>query len=205
MDNTGFEFLFCGTGAADWDWSRYGRRGVRGSCATLVDGRVLLDCGATGFRSLLRWGVRPRALREVWFTHSHGDHCFPPEVAALLAARGPRAAPLVLRGTAPLLVMLGTALFIIFLTEFTSNTASAALLVPVFAAIAKPMGMPEAALVMMIGVGASFAFMMPVATPPNAIVFGSGQLRQSDMVRAGLVLNLVSTMLLGLWGWLVLL
>ncbi|MBQ3809320.1 MAG: hypothetical protein II839_00700, partial [Kiritimatiellae bacterium] len=59
MDNTGFEFLFCGTGAADWDWSRYGRRGVRGSCATLVDGRVLLDCGATGFRSLLRWGVRP--------------------------------------------------------------------------------------------------------------------------------------------------
>ena len=110
-----------------------------------------------------------------------------------------------LGGTAPLLVMLGTALFIIFLTEFTSNTASAALLVPVFAAIAKPMGMPEAALVMMIGVGASFAFMMPVATPPNAIVFGSGQLQQSDMVRAGLVLNLVSTLLLGLWGWLVLL
>ena len=75
----------------------------------------------------------------------------------------------------------------------------------VFAAIAGPMGMPEAALVMMIGVGASFAFMMPGATPPNAIVFGSGQLRQSDMVRAGLVLNLVSTLLLGLWGWLVLL
>ncbi|MBR6976531.1 MAG: DASS family sodium-coupled anion symporter [Ottowia sp.] len=110
-----------------------------------------------------------------------------------------------LGGTSPLLVMLGTALFIIFLTEFTSNSASAALLVPVFAAIAKPMGMPEAALVMMIGVGASFAFMMPVATPPNAIVFGSGQLRQSDMVRAGLVLNIVSTLLLGLWGWLVLL
>lgn len=110
-----------------------------------------------------------------------------------------------LGGTSPLLVMLGTALFIVFLTEFTSNTASAALLVPVFAAIAKPMGMPEAALVMMIGVGASFAFMMPVATPPNAIVFGSGQLKQSDMVRAGLVLNLVSTLLLGLWGWLVLL
>ncbi len=110
MKDDGFDFLFLGTGAADWDWSRYGRRGVRGSCATLVNGRVLLDCGATGFRSLVRWGVSPRALREVWFTHSHGDHCFPPEVAALLAARGPRAAPLRLRGTAPLLERLAAAL-----------------------------------------------------------------------------------------------
>ena len=105
-----FEILFCGTGAADWDWSRYGRRGVRGSCCTLLNRRVLIDCGATGFRSLVRWGGDPRALREVWFTHSHGDHCFPPEVAALLAARGRRAAPLRLRGTDPLLERLGAAL-----------------------------------------------------------------------------------------------
>ena len=42
-----FEVLFCGTGAADHDWEHYGRRGVRGSCSTLLDGRVLVDCGAT--------------------------------------------------------------------------------------------------------------------------------------------------------------
>ena len=68
-----FEVLFCGTGAADHDWEHYGRRGVRGSCSTLLDGRVLVDCGATGYRSLVRHGVSPRSVREVWFTHSHGD------------------------------------------------------------------------------------------------------------------------------------
>ena len=109
----GIEVLFCGTGAADWDWENYdtrGRRAMRGSCATLLDGRVMIDCGATGFRSLVRWGADPRRVREVWFTHSHGDHCYPPEVAALVAARGRRAAPLVLRGTVPLLERLGAAL-----------------------------------------------------------------------------------------------
>jgi phosphoribosyl 1,2-cyclic phosphate phosphodiesterase len=105
-----FEVLFCGTGAADHDWEHYGRRGVRGSCSTLLDGRVLVDCGATGFRALARHGVAPRSVREVWFTHSHGDHCHPGEIAALLDARGRRAAPLRLRGTAPLLARLAPAL-----------------------------------------------------------------------------------------------
>lgn len=105
-----FEVLFCGTGAADYDWSRYGERGVRGSCSTLLDGRVLVDCGPTGFRAIARLGVDPRRLREVWFTHSHSDHCSSAQVAALLAARGPRAAPLRLRGTAPLLSRLSAEL-----------------------------------------------------------------------------------------------
>ena len=81
--------------------------------------------------------------------------------------------------------------FIIFLTEFTSNTASAALLVPIFISIAQSLGMPEIGLALIIGLGASCAFMLPVATPPNAIVFGSGQVKQSEMVKAGFVLNLV--------------
>lgn len=110
MAHDGIEVRFCGTGAADWDWNRYGEQGVRGSCATLLGGRTLIDCGTTGFRSLVRWGADPRALREVWFTHSHGDHCSPDEVAALLAARGRRAAPLRLRGTAPLLDRLAASL-----------------------------------------------------------------------------------------------
>ena len=89
------------------------------------------------------------------------------------------------------LIGLLVATFIIFLTEFTSNTASAALLVPIFISIAQSLGMPEIGLALIIGLGASCAFMLPVATPPNAIVFGSGQVKQSEMVKAGFVLNLV--------------
>ncbi len=106
-----------------------------------------------------------------------------------------------LTGAGPFVIILGVTTFIIILTEFTSNTASAALLVPVFAAIAERMGMPPAVLVLMIGIGASCAFMLPVATPPNAIVYGTGQIRQSDMVRAGAVLNVFCVIVLTLWGY----
>lgn len=89
-------------------------------------------------------------------------------------------------------VILAVATFIIFLTEFTSNTASAALLVPVFASIASTMGLPKEMLVMVVGLGASCAFMLPVATPPNAVVFGTGLVKQSEMVKAGFFINLAS-------------
>ena len=91
--------------------------------------------------------------------------------------------------------------FIIFLTEFTSNTASAALLVPIFISIAQSLGMPEIGLALIIGLGASCAFMLPVATPPNAIVFGSGQVKQSEMVKAGFVLNLVCIVVIATVGY----
>lgn len=104
--------------------------------------------------------------------------------------------------TAPIIVvMLAVSAFIIFLTEFASNTASAALLVPVFAAIAEQMGLPTEVLVMIIGIGASCAFMLPVATPPNAIVFGTGLIKQSEMVRTGVILNIISTFIVGLWAY----
>ena len=109
-----------------------------------------------------------------------------------------------LTGASPLMVILGVTAFIVILTEFTSNTASAALLVPVFAAIAERMGMPPAILVLMIGIGASCAFMLPVATPPNAIVYGTGKVAQRDMLRAGAVLNAVSILVLTGWGYFVL-
>ncbi|MFY1027542.1 transporter [Actinobacillus seminis] len=89
------------------------------------------------------------------------------------------------------LIGLLVAAFIIFLTEFTSNTASAALLVPIFISIAQSLGMPELGLALIIGLGASCAFMLPVATPPNAIVFGTGEVRQREMVKAGIILNIV--------------
>ncbi|RUT66550.1 Anion transporter [Morganella morganii] len=98
-------------------------------------------------------------------------------------------------------IMLAVATFIIFLTEFTSNTASAALLVPVFATVAQALGMPEALLTLIIGFGASCAFMLPVATPPNAIIFGSGYIKQREMVRVGVWLNLLSVVIITLFAW----
>ena len=83
------------------------------------------------------------------------------------------------------------ATFIIFLTEFTSNTASAALLVPIFISVAENMGLNPLGLSLIIGLGASCAFMLPVATPPNAIAYGTGKVRQKDMVKAGFVLNIL--------------
>ncbi|OOF51444.1 transporter [Rodentibacter trehalosifermentans] len=99
------------------------------------------------------------------------------------------------------LIGLLVATFIIFLTEFTSNTASAALLVPIFISIAQSLGIPEIGLALIIGLGASCAFMLPVATPPNAIVFGSGQVKQSEMVRAGVVLNVICVFVIATFGY----
>ena len=95
------------------------------------------------------------------------------------------------------LLMVLVSVFVIAITEFTSNTASAALLVPVFGAIATQMGLPKETLIIIIGIGASCAFVMPVATPPNAIVFGTGKIRQMEMVKCGLILAILSAVVLG--------
>lgn len=99
----------------------------------------------------------------------------------------------------PTLLFIGMiVVFVIFLTELSSNTASTALLVPIFAAVAISMGIPTTELILPLALAASCAFMLPVATPPNAIVFGSGLIQQRDMVRIGLVLNLTFAVLLTL-------
>ncbi|WP_340619574.1 DASS family sodium-coupled anion symporter [Xenorhabdus siamensis] len=98
-------------------------------------------------------------------------------------------------------IIVAIATFIIFLTEFTSNTASAALLVPIFATVAEALGMPVIVLTMIIGIGASCAFMLPVATPPNAIVYGTGYIKQVEMVRVGFVLNLACIAIISVIAW----
>lgn len=94
------------------------------------------------------------------------------------------------------------AAFIIFLTEVTSNTASAALLVPLFISIAEALNMPPLGLALIIGLGASCAFMLPVATPPNAIVFGTGQIKQSEMIKVGFWLNILCIVVIATVGYL---
>src|SRR5690606_13088318 len=85
---------------------------------------------------------------------------------------------------------------IIFLTEVTSNTATAAAFLPLLGPVAVSLDTSAAMLVIPAAVAASFAFMMPVATPPNAIIFASGKLKISDMVKAGLALNIAGVVLI---------
>ena len=92
--------------------------------------------------------------------------------------------------SAPLFI-LAVAAFVVMLTEIASNTASAALLVPIFVSIAGNLGLSTEIMAAVIAVAASCAFMLPVATPPNAIVYGSGYLPQRQMMRAGMVLNVI--------------
>lgn len=93
------------------------------------------------------------------------------------------------------------AAFVVFLTEFASNTASAALLVPVFATVAEALGVSPVILSALIAVAASCAFMLPVATPPNAIVFGSGHIKQSEMMKVGIYLNIACIVALSAFAW----
>ena len=107
-------------------------------------------------------------------------------------------------GGNPLWVVVGvTVIVVLLLTELTSNTATAALLIPIIAGVADGADLSAPALMIAVATAASYAFMLPVATPPNAVVFGSRYVDISDMVRAGLVLNLagmiVITALVSWW------
>ena len=100
----------------------------------------------------------------------------------------------------PSYLVAGFVLSSLFLTETMSNLALTVVMVPVVAQVAVAWGMDPLLLVVPVTMASSCAFMLPMATPPNAIVFGSGQLSMSKMVRMGLVLNLVAAMLAWLWA-----
>ena len=100
-----------------------------------------------------------------------------------------------------LLIVLVTTI-IIFLTEVTSNTATAAAFLPLLGPVAVSLNTSAAMLVIPAAIAASCAFMMPVATPPNAIVFGSGKLKITDMAKAGLALNLAAIALITVFVYL---
>lgn len=94
-------------------------------------------------------------------------------------------------GALPVIAIIGVVvLVIIFLTEITSNTATAAAFLPLLGALAVAQGMPAELLAIPAAIAASCAFMMPVATPPNAIVFGTGHMKIQSMIKAGFALNL---------------
>jgi solute carrier family 13 (sodium-dependent dicarboxylate transporter), member 2/3/5 len=103
-----------------------------------------------------------------------------------------------LAGIPPLAMLLAVTSLVIFLTELTSNTAVANTLIPVLSAVAVGLGLAPLPLLMAVALAASCAFMLPVATPPNAIVYGSGMVSIAQMMRAGLALNLLAIAVISL-------
>ena len=101
-------------------------------------------------------------------------------------------------------MMLLLALAVTFLTEATSNTATTALLMPVLAAVALAVEIDPLWLMVPAAMSASCAFMLPVATAPNAVVFGSGELPIRRMVREGFALNLIGALLIATVAWVLL-
>jgi len=108
-------------------------------------------------------------------------------------ARMPPLAPVVLAAAIVALVVL--------LTELTSNIATTATLVPVLAAAAPELGLDPQVIIVMVALAASCAFMLPVATPPNAIVYGSGLVSVREMAKAGVVMNILGLITIGVLGY----
>ena len=101
----------------------------------------------------------------------------------------------------PLLLVFLICGSVTFLTELTSNTATTEMLLPVLAALAVTIQVHPLLLMVPATLSASCAFMLPVATPPNAIIFGTGRIGMGDLVRAGFRLNLVGLVLVALWTY----
>lgn len=106
---------------------------------------------------------------------------------------------LILKNVDLVIMVAMVVVLVIFLTEITSNTATASLVLPVMGAFALAVDLHPLYLMVAVAVAASYAFMLPVATPPNAIVFSSRQISMRQMARAGLWLNLVGVLLITLF------
>ncbi len=104
----------------------------------------------------------------------------------------------------PILIILSISLVITFLTELTSNTATTEMVLPILAGIAISTNINPLLLMIPATMSASMAFMLPVATPPNAIIFGTSRISVGQMARTGLILNLVGALVISLmmyyWG-----
>jgi len=100
------------------------------------------------------------------------------------------------------LILLGAAALVLFLTEITSNTATATIFLPIMASMAGALGVEPLGLMVAATMASSLAFMMPVATPPNAIVFGTGYVGIPQMARAGMGMNLISLSAIALYVYL---
>jgi len=98
----------------------------------------------------------------------------------------------------PWLIILLITTFIVFLTELTSNTATTSTFLPIATSIAVAISVAPISIAIPLVMASSLAFMLPVATPPNAIVYGSGKITTSNMIKAGFILNLIGILIISL-------
>ena len=197
----GVALLWLGRGLIPWE----PLQAVRDSTIAIAGALLLfvIPAGAGRREALLDW---PTAVRIPWdilvlfgggFSLAAGFS--EPGLTTWLAQQ-----LRVLDGVPLPLVILGVGALVIFLTEVTSNTATASLILPVLGALAEALSLPPPLLMVTAAICASYAFMLPVATPPNAIVFGSRCVGIRQMARAGLALNLIGLLLVSafvyLWG-----
>ena len=110
----------------------------------------------------------------------------------------------ILQGVHFFILIVVVVLFVTFLTEMTSNAATATLFIPVMGALAGSMDLHPLALMVPTALAASMAFMLPVATPPNAIVFASRQITIGQMARTGLALNIIGALVVSSLSYLLL-
>lgn len=142
--------------------------------------------------SRIPWGILLMFGGGLSLTAAMTQHGADVYIGSLLSGLG---------GMHPLLVILLFCAAVVFASEFAGNTALATAVMPIAAAVAGPLGVHPYLLVFPAAMAASYAFMMPMGTPPNAIVFGPGLLHVSQMAKAGLMLNLVAILLISLIGY----
>jgi sodium-dependent dicarboxylate transporter 2/3/5 len=103
-----------------------------------------------------------------------------------------------LKGLPPIMIYLGVAIAVTALSELASNLAVATMTMPIAAALAHSVGQPPVVLMLVAGFAASAGFALPVATPPNAIVFGSGMVSVKQMGKAGVLLDIVAVIVIAI-------
>ncbi len=186
-------------------WGRWLPDGARVSDATVAIFMAILGFVLPGRasdperRRLLDWSMVHRLPWGILILFGGGfalAHAF--EVSLLSAELG-RFLGAVVHGWQPLAMILAVCLLVTFMTEVTSNTATATVLLPLLATTAIELGHDPRLLMLPAALSASCAFMLPVATPPNAIVFGSNRITIGQMMRYGLVLNLIGAVLITLF------
>ena len=188
-------------------WTLPGWSNLAGNPAFISDGTVAIAMALLLFfipsrqqpaRKILEWDVARQLPWDIVLLFGGGF-----ALAAGIASSGLAAWVGVqlqgLSGVHPILLVLVTTALVSGLTALTSNTVTTEMLLPVMASLSIAVGLHPLYLMVTTTLACSFDFMLPVGTPPNAIVFGSGRLRVVDMVKAGFLLNIAGVLLLTLF------